>query len=613
MVMKSKPNRALHPVPFTAVTMEDGFWSRRLHTVKAATLSACLHQCETAGRIDNFAKAAGRMEGSFKGIYFDDSDVYKVLEGAAYSLMTWPDPELEARVDRIIVWIAAAQEEDGYLCTYFTLEEPDRKWKDMEKHEMYCGGHLMEAAVAYARATGKRKLLEVACKVADHYDTVFGPGKKHWVTGHEEVELALVKLFQETGKSRYWKLALWLLEERGHGHGKGMIWEREDWGPAYCQDDVPVSEMDRVKGHAVRAMYLYAAMADVAAMTGNRAYESALNRVWAHVTERNMYITGGIGPSAENEGFTEDYDLPNATAYCETCASIGMVFWNHRMNLLHGDSKYADIVELALYNGVLSGISLDGDKFFYVNPLASEGDHHRVPWYDVSCCPTNLVRLLPSIGDYLFAVSDEGIAVNQYVQCCAKVEREEGSVKLSQETQYPWDGKVTVRIVSVEGRGTFALKLRRPGWCRSASLHLNGKPAAAMVNQGYWTLQRAWTDGDEVTLVMDMPAERVYAHPLVNANEGRVALQRGPLVYCMEQADHPGIALDGIQLTDTSVFMAEHRSDLLGGVTVLIGQDAENRPIQAIPYCVWDNRSPGWMQVWHREAETPLVLYRRGK
>ncbi|WP_254639157.1 glycoside hydrolase family 127 protein [Cohnella sp. GbtcB17] len=336
MIPTEAPLMNWQGVPFTKVTINDRFWRPRLEVLSKVTIKACLVQCEKTGRISNFAKAAGLMDGAFEGIYFNDSDVYKVLEGAAYLLMSNRDPELEAEIDGIIELIAAAQEPDGYLCTYYTLVAPDSKWTDMEKHEMYNGGHLIEAAVAYFEATGKRKLLDVACRMVDHYDRLFGPGKRHWVEGHEEIELALVKLYRVTQEERYWRLALWLLEERGHGHGKGEIWDKEEWGPAYCQDDVPVRDIEKVTGHAVRAMYLYTAMADVVHASGDPTYVDALHRVWAHTVERNMYVTGGIGPSQHNEGFTHDYDLPNESAYCETCAAIAMAFWNHRMYLLFG-------------------------------------------------------------------------------------------------------------------------------------------------------------------------------------------------------------------------------------------------------------------------------------
>ncbi|MBM7568847.1 glycoside hydrolase family 127 protein [Paenibacillus sacheonensis] len=593
-------------VPFSAVRIDDAFWRPRLEALKNVTIDVCLRKCEETNRIANFALAGGLAEGKYEGMYYNDSDVYKVLEGAAYSLMTDRDPKLEAEVDRIIGLIEAAQESDGYLSTYYTVEAPDLKWTDMEKHEMYNGGHLIEAAVAYYQATGKRRLLDVACRMADHYDALFGPGKRHWAEGHEEIELALVKLFRATGEERYWKLALWLLEERGHGHGVGAIWDKPDWGPAYCQDDVPVRDIHEVKGHAVRAMYLYTAMADVVLASGDPAYLDALDRVWAHTVERNMYVTGGIGPSVHNEGFTHDYDLPNESAYCETCAAIAMAFWNHRMNLLHGDGKYADIVERELFNGALSGISLSGDRFFYVNPLASKGEHHRVEWFHTSCCPTNLARFLPSIGQYAYAKAEDGITVNQYMGSETTVELNGGrKVRIVQSTAYPWNGRITL-AVTPEQAGEFAVRLRLPGWCKGYRAAVQGQAVGgveALAQKGYLVLKRQWAPGDTIELELDMPVEAVRSRHEVEANRGRIAIQRGPVVYCAEQAGNAELGCDAFALDAQAAFAVQHRGELLGGVTVLHGRTAEGAPCELIPYYAWDNREPGFMQVWHREAE----------
>ncbi|SMF87843.1 hypothetical protein SAMN05661091_3964 [Paenibacillus uliginis N3/975] len=599
-------------VPFTKVRIEDSFWRPRLEVLKRVTLRTCLDKCEQTGRISNFAKAGGLMEGNFEGIYFNDSDVYKVLEGVAYSLMTDRDPALEQEVDRIFDLIAAAQEEDGYLSTYFTLEAPDQKWIDMERHEMYNGGHLIEAAVAYYEATGKRVLLDVACRLADHYDNLFGPGKRHWVEGHEEIELALVKLYRVTGEERYWKLSLWLLEERGHGHGVGTIWNREEWGPAYCQDDVPVKDIEKVTGHAVRAMYLYAAMADVVLASKDTSYVGALNKVWSNTVERNMYITGGIGPSQHNEGFTHDYDMPNETAYCETCAAIAMVYWNHRMNLLEGDAKYADIVEREMYNGALSGISLSGDQFFYVNPLVSTGDHHRTAWYDTSCCPTNLARFLPSIGQYVYALTDDGIAVNQYIDGESEMQLsgDGPSVRIIQRTNYPWNGRIELEV-QLETTATFTLKLRIPGWCKSYQISAGDtvpKDIETLTNDGYLVLQREWVPGQTIVLELDMPVEAVRARSEVVANRERVAIQRGPVVYCLEAVDNPEVEYDSLAISAHQPMAINDRPELLGGVVTLSGRDEEGRPITLIPYYAWDNREPGFMQVWIPEAKEE-VLY----
>lgn len=594
-------------VPFTSVNTSDDFWRPRISLLKDITLRVCLDKCEQTGRIANFAKAAGLAEGEFQGIYFDDSDVYKVLEGASYSLMLDRDPELEAEIDRIAELIASAQEANGYLCTYFTLQQPGCKWTDMEKHEMYCGGHLIEAAVAYYEATGKRTLLDAACRLADHYDSLFGPGKRHWVEGHEEIELALVKLYRVTKEERYWKLSLWLLEERGRGHGVGAIWDKEEWGPGYCQDDVPLKHIHHVKGHAVRAMYLYTAMADVVHASGDADYLDALLRVWSHTVERNMYITGGIGPSRHNEGFTHDYDLPNESAYCETCAAIAMAFWNHRMNLLLGDAKYADIVEREMYNGALSGLSLSGDKFFYVNPLASKGDHHRVEWFNCSCCPTNLARFLPSIGNYVYARSEKGIVVNQYIQGTGviRLEGNDTNVRLKQTTAYPWQGDIALEVLP-ERDEAFEIRVRIPGWCRGYRLAVNGEPVPALdvrLESGYAVLERKWSQGDVVLLQLDMPVEVVRARPEVEANRGMIAIQRGPVVYCVEHADNPHLEYQSFSVRADEAFVYEYRADVLGGVVLLAGSTEEGKPCTLIPYYAWDNRLPGFMQIWITEAE----------
>ncbi|WP_336774474.1 glycoside hydrolase family 127 protein [Paenibacillus sp. MMO-58] len=605
MTVANQQIKGWRGVPFSEVKIKDAFWRPRLETLKNVTMGVCLDQCEKTGRIANFAIAGGLAEGKFEGMYYNDSDVYKVLEGAAYSLMTERDPKLEAEIDRIVELIEAAQESDGYLSTYYTLEAPELKWTDMEKHEMYNGGHLIEAAVAYYQATGKRRLLDVACRMADHYDSLFGPGKRHWAEGHEEIELALVKLFGVTGEERYWKLALWLLEERGHGHGVGAIWDKEDWGPAYCQDDVPVRDIREVKGHAVRAMYLYTAMADVVLASGDPAYMEALDRVWAHTVERNMYVTGGIGPSVHNEGFTFDYDLPNESAYCETCAAIAMAFWNHRMNLLHGHGKYADIVEKELFNGALSGISLSGDRFFYVNPLASKGEHHRVEWFHTSCCPTNLARFLPSIGQYVYATSEDGISVNQYLSCETTVQLAGGSsVNLAQTTAYPWDGRVELRV-NPEQSDEFAIRLRLPGWCGSYRIYAQGESVTgveALAENGYLVLKRQWLPGDTVVLELDMPVTAVRSREEVEANRGRITFQRGPVVYCIEQTGNQELVYDEFAFKAAEPFVAEYAGDQLGGVTVLRGRTDDGRSCELIPYYAWDNREAGFMQVWVREA-----------
>lgn len=442
--IKEQPLKMIEQIDFSHVKINDNFWSPRLSKHVSATLPVCIDQIENqTGRIRNFENAA-KGEGEHSGIFFDDSDVYKALEGMAYSLINNPDPELEKKADEWIDKFAAAQQPDGYINTFYTLTGLDKRWTNMDKHEMYCAGHMIEAGVAYYQATGKRKLLDVCIRMTDHMMSQFGPGKRHWVPGHEEIELALVKLYQTTQEQKYLDFAYWLLEERGHGHG--TMGDEGKWDPVYYQDIVPVRRLTDISGHAVRCMYLYCGMADVAALKNDTGYIAAIDRLWDDVVHRNMYITGGIGSSRDNEGFTEDYDLPNLDAYCETCASVGMVLWNQRMNQLTGDSKYIDVLERSLYNGALAGISLGGDRFFYVNPLESKGDHHRQEWYGCACCPSQLSRFLPSIGNYIYASSDDALWVNLYIGNTGQIRIGETDILLTQETDYPWDGSVKLTI-----------------------------------------------------------------------------------------------------------------------------------------------------------------------
>ena len=591
---KEKTVRPITPVSFADVTIQDAFWSPRLDRHKEVTLPVCIDQIENqTGRIRNFENAA-LGKGEHSGIFFDDSDVYKALEGMAYSLRIHPDPALEAKCDEWIDKFAAAQQPDGYINTYYTLTGLENRWDDMDKHEMYCAGHLIEAAVAYYDATGKRKLLDVGIRMADHMMSIFGPGKRDWVPGHEEIELALVKLYHTTGERKYLEFADWLLGERGRGFGsRGK--SGKQWKPEYYQDEVPVREMTDISGHAVRSMYLFCGMADVTAETGDKGYMEALDRLWDDVVLRNMYITGGIGQSAGNEGFTEDYDLPNLTAYCETCASVGMVLWNARMNRFSGDAKYADVMERSLYNGALSGISLAGDRFFYVNPLESKGDHHRKAWYGCACCPSQICRFLPSIGGYIYGTSDKAVWVNLYIGNTARFQVGGTPVTLSQETRYPWDGEITLKI-SPEKPITTEIRLRIPDWCKSYSVSVNGTALEPVIEKGYAVISREWSDGDQVTLAMDMPVEVVEAPSRVKGNRGKRAIQRGPIVYCLEETDNPE-GFDGLKIPGNASFEARFEEDLLDGV-VAIKAVSGDQVLHYIPYYAWDNREAGKMKVW---------------
>ena len=590
--IKEQPLKMIEQIDFSHVKINDNFWSPRLSKHVSATLPVCIDQIENqTGRIRNFENAA-KGEGEHSGIFFDDSDVYKALEGMAYSLINNPDPELEKKADEWIDKFAAAQQPDGYINTFYTLTGLDKRWTNMDKHEMYCAGHMIEAGVAYYQATGKRKLLDVCIRMADHMMSQFGPGKRHWVPGHEEIELALVKLYQTTQEQKYLDFAYWLLEERGHGHG--TMGDEGKWDPVYYQDIVPVRQLTDISGHAVRCMYLYCGMADVAALKDGRGYIAAMDRLWDDVVHRNMYITGGIGSSRDNEGFTEDYDLPNLDAYCETCASVGMVLWNQRMNQLTGDSKYIDVLERSLYNGALAGISLGGDRFFYVNPLESKGDHHRQEWYGCACCPSQLSRFLPSIGNYIYASSDDALWVNLYIGNTGQIRIGETDILLTQETDYPWDGSVKLTISTSQPLEK-EIRLRIPNWCKTYDLSINGKRINVSEEKGYAVI-KDWKSQDVIALDMDMPVEIVAADPHVKENFGKRAIQRGPLVYCMEEIDNPEY-FDQIQLSPSTTFQTAFVSDILNGIKT-IKTNGRAQSATFIPYYAWDNRKAGKMRVW---------------
>jgi len=618
-------SRQFDPVSFSKVQITDAFWHTQQEKVASATLKACIEQTEVkTPRIRNFENAA-KHSGKFEGIYYDDSDVYKALEAIAYSLKNHPDPAIEKKADEWIDKIAAAQQPDGYLNTYYTLNTGEKRWTDMEKHEDYCAGHLIEAAVAYYNTTGKRKLLDVAIKLADHIDQQFRIPNRHWVSGHQEIELALAKLYHTTGEKRYIELAAWFLDQRGRGYGKGVIWDQ--WkDPLYCQDLTPVKDQKEISGHAVRAMYLYTGAADVASATGDAGYMNAMKTVWEDVVYRNMYLTGGIGSSGNNEGFSIDYDLPNENAYCETCASVGMVFWNQRMNLLTGDSKYVDVLERSLYNGALDGLSLTGDHFFYGNPLASNGRHARREWFGTACCPSNIARLVASVGDYIYGSSVNGIWVNLFVGSNTKVPLAQGEVQISQTTNYPWDGAVKIQLTPAS-KQTFALHIRIPGWAQNEAtpgglyrfsaplkgtflIKVNGKPVIPKIDHGYAVLEQAWSPGDVVELSLPMEVRQVVAAETVKADVDRAAIQRGPLLYCVEGADNHGQAWN-ILLPASAQFAPLLQPKLLGGVVTLSSKLPVMQPakdglsiiaqptnVTAIPYFVWCNRGSNPMQVW---------------
>ncbi len=617
----------MEPVNFSQVNINDDFWKPKIDKVATKTLAACIYQTEVATpRIRNFERVARKQGEAHEGIFYDDSDVFKALEAMAYSLKTHPNAEMEKKCDEWIDKIAAAQQPDGYLNTWYTLKGIQDRYTDMSMHEDYNAGHMIEAAVAYYEATGKRKFLDVCIKWADHFDGLFGPGKRDWVTGHQELELALVKLYRVTKNDKYLKLSDWLLSERGHRKAKGYTWT--DWkDTAYAQDVLPVRDQTQITGHAVRAMYLYTGAADVAALTGDQGYMTAMKKVWEDVVYRNMYITGGIGSAGSNEGFTVDYDLPNEQAYCETCASVGMVFWNQRMNLLTGESQYIDVLERSLYNGALDGLSLTGDRFFYGNPLASRGQHQRREWFGTACCPANIARLVASLGSYIYAKSDDGIWVNLFVGSQTRQMIGKNDVTLSVKTEYPWNGKVQVNVDPLK-KGKFKVYLRVPGWAKAQPVPgdayranfsviqslqpvtINGKEVTYEMENGYMVINREWKKGDVVNFEFNMNTYLISSRQEIKQNEGRVAIGRGPLVYCVEGADNDGKAWNIVVPENTSFETAagkvqdESIVEVKATVPVLnVSADGSSvstvkKEIVAIPYYTWANRGKNEMQVW---------------
>jgi DUF1680 family protein len=626
---------AVRPVEFTKVKITDRFWLPRIETNQKVTIPFAMSQNEETGRVDNFAIAGGLKKGEYRGERYNDTDVYKVMEGAAATLATHPDPELEKSFDDLIDVIAAAQEEDGYLFTPRTASPAkpvmgigEERWSNLAvSHELYNAGHMYEAAVAHYKATGKRNFLDVALKNADLLVRTFGPDKLRATSGHQEVEIGLVKLYRVTGNEDYLSLAKYFLDQRGkdlklkiypQGHRFSIYND-----PVQIQAHKPVLEQEEAVGHAVRAMYMYAAMADVAALTGSSDYIRAIDRLWENVVTKKMALTGGLGARHDRERFGENYEIPNLTAYNETCAAVGSVLWNHRLFLLHQDAKYIDVLERTLYNAVIVGVSLEGDTFFYPNPLASDGKFRfnkgaacRQPWFGTACCPGNICRFIPSFPGYVYAATDDGIYVNLFVGSEAVVNLKESTVSLKQETRYPWEGKIRI-TVDPSQQAEFTLFVRIPEWSmnrpvpgdlyryagtteESPALSVNDDEVVIDVVKGYARLRRLWKEGDVIELDLPMPVRRVLSHPLVEEDAGKVALERGPLVYCAEGIDHGGRALD-IVLPDDAVLYAEENPELLHGITIVKGTarlDGEELELTAIPYYAWSHRGVGEMAVW---------------
>jgi DUF1680 family protein len=598
----------LREVPLQAVTLGEGFWSERLATHRAVTVPAVLDQCERSGRLQNFAIAAGRESGAHRAGAMADADVYRVLEGIAYVLGATPDAALEARADQIIDQVVAAQLPDGYLNTHGALAGAEQRWTDLRSgHELTCAGHLIEAGLAYARSTGKRVLLDAAVRSADHLASVFGPGKRLEPPAHPEIELALMRLAAETGDAAYRALAEHFLLQRGNAAGHELFGEQ-------VQDHAPVFQQTRPVGDAARATTLYAAMADVATSSANPAWRHTIEEAWEDVVGRHMYVTGGIGARAETASFGAPYELPNEVACCETCASVGMILWGQRMGLLTRDAWYADVVERELYNGLLAGVSLSGERFSRANPLSARGEIRREPWFETACCPTNFARALPALGARLFAHDDDSIYVAHFVESSVSIPLAAGRVGLKVETAYPWDGVLRV-VVTPETEGQeFDLALRAPGWCPNPLFGgINGEHGKIWSfrkgERGAWlTFKRKWKSGDVLTLELPMDPRRVRADARVAANAGRVALQRGPVVYALVAADHDGRVRVLYLPREAELTVGAYAVEL-GGVPMLTGRGWRvvegSRGIAgpavdllAIPYALWGNREPGEMLVW---------------
>jgi DUF1680 family protein len=634
----------VRPVPFTDVRLADVFWAPRLETNRAVSVPYALRMNEETGRVDNFRKAARLMSGPYKGKRYNDSDIYKAMEGAAYTLLLRPDPGLERTLDDLVVLIGKAQEPDGYLYTTRTVDPQNpapgagpERWSNLRvSHELYNVGHMYEAAVAHYLATGKRTFLDIALKNADLLLRTFGtgPGQRRGFPGHQEVEIGLAKLYRATGKMEYLELARFFLNERGHYH-QGPRYAKDDPfavydSEEYLQNHKPVLEQGEAVGHAVRAMYMASGMADVAALGGYPAYVEAIDRLWENVVGKKMYLTGGVGSRGVTEGFGPNYELPN-NAYAETCAAIGNALWNERLFLLHGESKYIDVLERVLYNGLLSGVSLSGDRFFYQNPLESAGGYVRSPWFEVACCPANMTRFLPSLPGYVYATKGDTVFVNLFVGSRARVDFGGRKVLLIQDTRYPWDGAVRIAVNPEGGSGEFEVAVRIPGWARNEAvpsglyrfiekndekptLRVNGKSVAIDPAEGYARIRRVWKLNDAIELVLPMPVRRVVANGLVAADAGMAAIQRGPIIYCAEGVDNGGDILEAM-LPDYLKLQAEFRPNVLNGVTVVKGRvlrkvktpDGKGEwkagEFQAIPYYAWANRGYGEMTVWFPRTE----------
>jgi uncharacterized protein len=646
VAMAQQRDYPVKPVPFTAVHIDDTFWAPRIETNRTVTIPFAFGKDEETGRIDNFIRAGKALRGEpfdnkqFPPYPFDDTDVYKVIEGASYSLSVHPDPKLDAYIDGLIEKIGAAQEKDGYLYTARTINplvphpwSGKDRWvlEGVNSHELYDLGHLYEAAAAHYAATGKRSLLDIALRTANLLCDTFGPGKREIWPGHQIVEMGLAKLYRVTGDIRYLNLAKFMLDVRGPQS------KEQGAGNPYVQAQMRVVDQSEAVtgGHAVRAMYMYSGMADVAALTGEMSYVNALDKIWDNVAGKKLHVTGGVGARAAGESFGANYELPNMSAYNETCAAVGNDYWNHRLFLLHADSKYVDVMERTLYNGLISGVSLDGKTFFYQNPLEATGNagkDQRSPWFGVACCPGNITRFMASVPGYIYAERGDAIWVNLFVANAADIKMDNGrTVHFTQETRYPWDGAVKM-TVGPDQAGALTVHIRVPGWARNlpiasdlyhfegansepVTLKVNGKPATIALDKGYATITRTWKKGDTIELNLPMPVRRVQAHGDVVADRGRVAIQRGPIVFAAEWPDNPDGKVRNLLLPATAKLTAEYRPGLLNGVDVVTGKAEglaydqqgkivrQSQSVTLIPYYAWANRGRGQMMVWLPEID----------
>lgn len=639
--LAQKQDYPIQPVAFTQVKLTDHFWTSRIETNRTVTIPASFERCESTGRVKNFQMAA-EHKGKFCTTYpFDDTDIYKTIEGASYSLALHPDKKLDHYVDSMITIIGRAQEPDGYLYTARTIDPlhvgpwlGTQRWeKEQENsHELYNAGHMYEGAVAHFLATGKRNFLNIALKNADLLVRTFGPGKRHVAPGHQVVEMGLVKLYRITGKKEYLDLAKFFIDERGHKEYNKKSKNVYENG-IYWQDDKPVIDQDEAEGHAVRAMYLYSGMADVAALTGDKEYLTAIDKIWNNMVGKKMYVQGSIGAVGDGERFGDNYELPNATAYNETCAAIGNVFWNERMFLLHGDAKYIDVLEKTLYNGLISGVGLDGKSFFYTNAMQiRDGFNHpdiereRAGWFTCSCCPTNVVRLMPSIPGYIYAQNGKDVYVNLFISGTGDMKVNNKDLKITQQNNYPWDGALAFTVDPASGM-ELNLKIRIPGWAQNQAvpsdlysyqtplnkkveIKLNGKPVEYQMQNGYAVISKKWKKGDKVEMNLPMDVQRVIATDKLTEDAGKIALQRGPIMYCAEWKDNDGKAAN-IIIPQNTTFRAAYDANQLNGITILKGDvktiqvDADgqnisttNKTMTAIPYYSWANRGKGEMTVW---------------